>query len=109
LPRSSLLSDGTESAHGGLKEHLQREYTNGRKKTNKPVRRRSTGRWGSIDGNQLMDVEEEIADTLSESGSDDDKDISKNQHFLLHLTTSYSTYFGGKKGISRNKTSFFFY
>ena len=56
-----------------------------------------------------MDVEEEIADTLSESGSDDDKDISKNQHFLLHLTTSYSTYFGGKKGISRNKTSFFFY
>src|SRR6266850_4964762 len=26
---------------------------------------------------------------------------------LLHLTTSYSSYFGGKKGISRNKTSFF--
>src|SRR6267142_3226062 len=26
---------------------------------------------------------------------------------LFHLTTSYSSYFGGKKGISRNKTSFF--
>src|SRR6267142_2619962 len=26
---------------------------------------------------------------------------------LLHLTTSYSSYFEGKKGISRNKTSFF--
>src|SRR6266850_2179847 len=26
---------------------------------------------------------------------------------LSHLTTSYSSYFGGKKGISRNKTSFF--
>ena len=24
-----------------------------------------------------------------------------------NLTTSYSSYFGGKKGISRNKTSFF--
>jgi len=38
--------------------------------------RRSAGRWGGcwvdIDGDQLMDVEEEIADTLSESGSDDD-------------------------------------
>jgi len=36
--------------------------------------------------------------------------ISKNQHFLFHLinlTTSYSSYFGGMKGISRNKTSFF--
>src|SRR6267142_5673646 len=26
---------------------------------------------------------------------------------LFHLTTSFSSYFGGKKGISRNKTSFF--
>src|SRR6267142_1013353 len=26
---------------------------------------------------------------------------------LFNLTTSYSSYFGGKKGISRNKTSFF--
>jgi len=33
--------------------------------------------------------------------------ISKNQLFLFHLIPSYSSYFGGKKGISRNKTSFF--
>jgi len=33
--------------------------------------------------------------------------IRKNQLFLLHLITSYSSYFGGKKGISENKTSFF--
>src|SRR6267142_343107 len=33
--------------------------------------------------------------------------IRKNQLFLLHLITSYSSYFGGKKGISGNKTSFF--
>src|SRR6267142_4998414 len=26
---------------------------------------------------------------------------------LFNLTTSYSSYFGGKKGISRNKTSFY--
>jgi len=34
-------------------------------------------------------------------------DIRKNQLFLLHLIRSYSSYFGGKKGISENKTSFF--
>src|SRR6267142_2687479 len=35
--------------------------------------------------------------------------IRKNQLFyiLLHLITSYSSYFRGKKGISGNKTSFF--
>src|SRR6267142_626506 len=33
--------------------------------------------------------------------------IRKNQLFLLHLITSYSSYFEGKKGISGNKTSFF--
>src|SRR6266850_1957342 len=35
--------------------------------------------------------------------------IRKNQLFyiLLHLITSYSSYFRGKKGISENKTSFF--
>jgi len=33
--------------------------------------------------------------------------IRKNQLFLLHLTTSYSSYFRGKKGVSGNKTSFF--
>jgi len=35
------------------------------------------------------------------------RNIRKNQLFLLHLITSYSSYFGGKKGISGNKTSFF--
>jgi len=33
--------------------------------------------------------------------------INFSYAILFHLTTSYSSYFGGKKGISRNKTSFF--
>src|SRR6267142_5202753 len=33
--------------------------------------------------------------------------INISYSILFHLTTSYSSYFGGKKGISRNKTSFF--
>jgi hypothetical protein len=28
-------------------------------------------RWADLDGDQLMDVEDEVADTLSESGSED--------------------------------------
>ena len=33
--------------------------------------------------------------------------INFSYSILFHLATSYSSYFGGKKGISRNKTSFF--
>src|SRR6266850_6753228 len=33
--------------------------------------------------------------------------INISYSILFNLTTSYSYYFGGKKGISRNKTSFF--
>src|SRR6267142_631636 len=33
--------------------------------------------------------------------------INFSYYILLHLITSYSSYFGGKKGISGNKTSFF--
>src|SRR6267142_2585593 len=33
--------------------------------------------------------------------------INISYSILFHLTTSYSSYLGGKKGISRNKTSFF--
>ena len=33
--------------------------------------------------------------------------INISYSILFILTTSYSSYFGGKKGISRNKTSFF--
>jgi len=33
--------------------------------------------------------------------------INFSYSILFHLTTSYFSYFGGKKGISRNKTSFF--
>ena len=37
--------------------------------------RRKMGRhWVDLDVDQLMNVEDEIADTLSESGSEDDKD-----------------------------------
>ena len=35
--------------------------------------------------------------------------INFSYSILFHLTTSYSSYFGGKKGISRNKTSFFYW
>lgn len=31
-------------------------------------------RWVDLDGDQLMDVEDGVADTLSESGSEDDED-----------------------------------
>ena len=45
-----------------------------------PVRRRNTGRWAGagvdLDGNQLMDIEDEVAHTLSGSGSEDDEDNS---------------------------------
>jgi len=33
--------------------------------------------------------------------------INFSYSILFHLTTPYPSYFGGKKGISRNKTSFF--
>jgi len=33
--------------------------------------------------------------------------INISYSILFNLTTSYSSYFGGKKGISSNKTSFF--
>src|SRR6267142_5804105 len=33
--------------------------------------------------------------------------INISYSILFNLTTSYSSYFGGKKGISRNKTSIF--
>jgi len=33
--------------------------------------------------------------------------INISYSILFNLTTSYSSYFGGKKGVSRNKTSFF--
>ena len=33
--------------------------------------------------------------------------INFSYYILLYLITSYSSYFGGKKGISGNKTSFF--
>ena len=37
-------------------------------------RRKMGRRWVDVNGDQLMDVEDEIADTQSESGSDDDED-----------------------------------
>jgi hypothetical protein len=40
-------------------------------------RRKMGRRWVDVDGDQLMDVEE-IADTLSESGSDDDEDDTED-------------------------------
>jgi hypothetical protein len=39
-------------------------------------RRKMGRRWVDLDGDQLMDVEDEVADTLSESGSEDDEDGS---------------------------------
>src|SRR6267142_331152 len=52
----------------------------------------------------LSGVGSRKAQVLSESAS---AKINFSYSILFHLTTSYSSYFGGKKGISRNKTSFF--
>src|SRR6266850_5480600 len=43
---------------------------------------------------------------LNDNGTASAK-INISYSILFNLTTSYSSYFGGKKGISRNKTSFF--
>ena len=77
MPGSSLVSDGTETAHGGLRtERALAEKVSQCEEENRQAcekeRRKMGGCWVDIDGDQLMDVEEEIADTLSESGSDDD-------------------------------------
>src|SRR6266850_195185 len=40
-------------------------------------------------------------------GAPTSEKINFSYYILLHLITSYSSYFGGKKGISGNKTSFF--
>ena len=48
-----------------------------------------------------------IADYLLMAGVTTSAKINISYSILFHLTTSYSSYFGGKKGISRNKTSFF--
>ena len=45
-----------------------------------------------------------VKDVLNQSSAK----INISYSILFHLTTSYSSYFGGKKGISRNKTSFFY-
>src|SRR6267142_1799700 len=41
------------------------------------------------------------------SSSPASEKINFSYYILLHLITSYSSYFGGMKGISGNKTSFF--
>jgi len=41
------------------------------------------------------------------SSSTSSEKINFSYYILLHLITSYSSYFRGKKGISGNKTSFF--
>jgi hypothetical protein len=44
----------------------------------KEEERRKMGRhWVGLDGDQLMDIEDEVADTVSESGSEDDMDDIK--------------------------------
>src|SRR6267142_2101826 len=42
----------------------------------------------------------------AEDGCTTSAKINISYSILFNLTTSYSSYFGGKKGISRNKTSF---
>jgi len=51
--------------------------------------------------------EREMATMRSMKGLTSEK-INFSYYILLYLITSYSTYFGGKKGISGNKTSFFY-
>ena len=48
-----------------------------------------------------------LIDIVSPPASPASAKINISYSILFNLTTSYSSYFGGKKGISRNKTSFF--
>jgi hypothetical protein len=65
--------------YGGLTGCLQRKRTNG-KKIILPVRRRNVERWAgagvNLDGDQLIDVEDEVAHTLLGSGSEDKENNS---------------------------------
>jgi hypothetical protein len=64
---------------GGSTGCLQRKRANG-KKIVLPMRRRNTGRWAgagvNLDGNQLIDIEDEVAHILLRSGSKDEEDNS---------------------------------
>ena len=59
---------------GALAEKVRQWEEEDRQAREEEERRKMGRRWVDVDGDQLMDVEEEIADTLSESGSDDDED-----------------------------------
>jgi len=61
---------------GGSTEYLEaRQWEEEDRLTHKEQERRKMGRrWVDLDGDQLMDVEDEATDTLSGSGSKNDKD-----------------------------------
>src|SRR6266850_7552935 len=50
-------------------------------------------------------IQDIVAQRIANSSTSEK--INFSYYILLHLITSYSSYFGGKKGISGNKTSFF--
>jgi protein SMG6 len=58
---------------GVLAEKARQWEEEDRQAREEEERRKMGRRWIDLDGDQLMDVEDEIADTLSESGSDDDE------------------------------------
>jgi protein SMG6 len=59
---------------GVLAEKTRQWEEEDRQAREEEERRKMGRRWIDVDGDQLMDVEDEIVDTTSESGSDDDED-----------------------------------
>src|SRR6267142_702380 len=79
-------------------------------------RGRTKGKVGDEEGVTLENGKGSEEGVWGVKGSGGEKDleggrasakINISYSILFNLTTSYSSYFGGKKGISRNKTSFF--
>lgn len=59
---------------GVLAEKVRRWEEEDRQAREEEERRKMGQRWIDVDGDQLMDVDDETTDNLSESGSDDDED-----------------------------------
>ncbi|KAI9463378.1 hypothetical protein F5148DRAFT_1313175 [Russula earlei] len=64
----------TWKVDGVLAEKVRQWEEEDRLAREEEERRKMGRRWVDVDGDQLMDIEDEIADNLSESGSEDDED-----------------------------------
>jgi hypothetical protein len=73
---------GARGIDGVLAEKVRQWEEEDRQVREEEERRKMGQRWIDVDGDQLMDVEDEIADPLSESGSDDDEDDTEEVRAL---------------------------